>query len=241
MVEDLKKFYESKDLDGSDTIPETPSTHGYVEAKRAKTPSQKRLLLNEELNRVQRETTDLFRLMDEAKAREGEPETPERLQKLAELVGRFRIAIKKTVKVYLMEPLLGPEGAPLAEFAMKELAKDETRADRQMEILRKHVDMVKQYYPGIELKEIISLDPENTTDPQNPATKRVAVVLGIGAEEFNAIVLAENTRRMHEAKLKQLKSDIEDIDKKEQDRLDRLDTQNRLERAREEGNPFVMH
>lgn len=196
---DLKKFYEveAKELDAGDTEPTLPPSRAQREASKKKEPPQLKVIrLSDEQARFDLQTRELVKLMDDAKIKDGEsPDSPSRLEALGALIKQFYKAAR-IVSVKLLEPLLDAEGEPLRKFAMKEL--DPEKADRQMERLRQDVELASKYFPGVRLEEIRSADD-----------KRVAVVYGVDAEAFNAVVAAERARMLREKKSADMTAEID--------------------------------
>lgn len=196
---DLKDYYEeqSKELDAGDNTPPPLATAAYKEAGKKKDPVQRKELLGQELQRVEKQSKELVQLMDAAKSGV--------LDALAMLVEHFREPARN-VRVKLLEPLLNAEGKHLQLFAMKELSEDPAAAERQRERLRDNFIIAKQYFRDIEFREIDTAD-----------NKKVVVIVGVDAEEFNAVVKAEKFRLQLEKRTEQINADIERTQKEIED------------------------
>jgi len=214
---DLKEYYEqeSKELDAGDNAPPAIPSAAYKEAAKKKDPAQRIVLLGQELQRVEKEFKNLVQLMDAAKS--GVTEA------LITLIDAFREPAR-IVRVKLLEPLLDKQGNPLQQFGMKELSDDPAKAESQRTRLKEDFALVRQYFRNIELREIDSHD-----------NKKIVVIIGLDAEEFNAVVKAEKTRRNMEAKTMQINADMEKAHKEIE--------ANRKQRAsleESEGKPPIM-
>ena len=199
---DLKEYYEqeSKELDAGDKAPPPMASNAYKEAAKKKDPAQRKELLGQELQRVEKQTKELVQLMDAAKSGV--------IDALSMLVDAFREPAK-IVKVKLLEPLLNKEGKHLNAFGMKELSDDPAKAEHQRSRLRDDFIIAKQYFKDIEFREIDTAD-----------NKKVVVIVGVDAEEFNAVVKAEKTRLQLEARTEQINAEMEKAQKEiEQARL----------------------
>lgn len=184
MDKDIRAYYSTSAGEiETDTPPPLPA-RGLKVATQKKDPVQRLLTLNQEQRQVQEDTQKLSKLMEDAKA-----DVPGALETL---VDAFR-KVAKTVRVKLLEPLLDGEGNALKQFGMKELSSDPAKAEKQLATLKEHMELAKQYFPKLEMKEITSADD-----------KKIIVVLGADAEEFNAVVAAEK----HMRQLRQKESTI---------------------------------
>lgn len=196
-MEDLKSFYQKppKELDAGEAEPEIPSSSWDV-AQSEKQPVKKKRLLEKQQALIRKQIESLDKKINPARLSEGE--TPEREAALAALIEYFRRAAN-VVKVRLVEPLYDHQGNALKEFAMKRLSPDPEVAEKQREALHAHMEIASRFFPQIELRYITSKDNET-----------VAVVIGVGAEEFNAVVMAEKTRQAYRAREAQIAKDIKD-------------------------------
>lgn len=225
---DLKEYYEleSKELDAGDKAPPPLASSAYREASKKKDPFQRKELLGQELQRVEKQTKELVQMMDAAKSGV--------IEALIFLVDAFREPAK-IVKVKLLEPIKDKDGKELMRFGMKELSEDPQKAERQREKLREHFSIARQFFKDIELREIDSAD-----------NKRVVIIVGVDAEEFNAVVKAEKTRLQLEDKAVKINADMEKAQKEieeakmKQDSLDRS-AASKVAAAKGAESPLVLH
>lgn len=198
---DLKKFYEME-AGELDTGEEKPAPlHGVAAAQGKPGPARRKELLEQQLVHVQKQSDDLSNLMERAKLKEGEaPDTPGRLEALGELIQQF-YKLTRNVKVKLKDALMDPNDPTkeLEKFAMKTLSSDKETGDAQKAILESYMKIAEKFFPNIKMDEIETADKP---------PKRVVVVLGLEAEEFNAIVMAEKSRVQYEASMAQINKDI---------------------------------
>lgn len=192
---DLKAYYEeeSKELNADDKSPPAIGSRAYAAASNKKDPVQRKELLGQELNRVEKQAKELVQLMDTAKSGV--------IDALAQLVDAFREPAR-IVKVKLLEPILNKEGKHLPAFGMKELSDDPAKAEKQREQLRDNFIIAKQYFKDIEFREIDTAD-----------NKKVIVIVGADAEEFNAVVKAEKFKQQLDKRTEQINKDIEQSQK----------------------------
>lgn len=188
---DLKEYYEeqSKELDAGDKVPPPLASAAYKEASKKKDPLQRRELLGQELQRVEKQSKELVQLMDAAKSGV--------VDALSMLVEAFREPARQ-VRVKLLEPILNKDGKHMPVFGMKELSEDPAVAERQREKLRENFSIARQYFRDIELREVDTAD-----------NKKIVVIVGVDAEEFNAVVKAERVRIQLEKRTEQINADIE--------------------------------
>ncbi len=192
---DLKEYFEeqSKELDAGDEAPPPLASAAYNAASKKKDPARRKESLGLELQRVEKQTRELVELMDAAKSGV--------VDALTTLVDSFRESAR-IVRVKLIEPILNKEGQHMLVFGMKELAEDPAVAQRQRERLRENFGLASQYFKDIELREIDTAD-----------NKKVVVIVGVDAEEFNAVVKAEKVKLQLEARTEKIHKDIEQVEK----------------------------
>lgn len=194
---ELREYYEqsAKSLDEGNTVPSEPYPRAFDAASKEKNPKQRLKQLQKLQQHMEIDRKQLTDLMDKASVKDAEQaDSPARLQALAELLAEFPQKIASVIKFKLHTPLLDKDGRTVREVAMKRLDDENpAHAQAQYRILEDQCKLVQKYYPDVEIRLINDKD-----------NKPIAVVLGVDAEEFNAIVQAEKTL----AKLKQREANI---------------------------------
>ena len=202
-MEDLKKFYDvvAGELDAGKE-PEQLSSAGLEHAKKKKPGTvQRKEQLENQLTLLQKDSKELIELSDKARVTNEDVDPVVRgdaLQALIKLYYKFA----DRVRVKLTEPLLDEEGNALKQFAMKRL--DPEKADAQWSRLEKDLELAHKYYPDLKLESFFTGD--------DPPIK-VALVRGIEAEEFNAVVMAERARQQFEMREAEIRAAIAAADK----------------------------
>ena len=200
---ELKEYYEqaAKSLDDGDTTPAEVYPRAFNAATKEQSPRQRLKQLQQLSHNLEADRRQLSDLMDKASVKEGEAaDSPIRLQALAELLAEFPQKIANLVKFKLTDPLLDKQGNKVKEVAMKKLdAQNPEHAAAQFRILEEQFEKVQKYNPDIELRLIH--DKDNSP---------IAVVIGINAEEFNALVTAEKTLEKFRQREAQITKEVAD-------------------------------
>lgn len=230
-MEDLKKFYEINAADIGEESPAVIEPAGSLDmAKSTKSPVRRKERLEKQLQVLQ-EHTEMKKVIEltngarvDATATEDSPNhinSPVRLEALTKLVKEyFRVVLKSKL---LVDPERDGYLFGLNEVAMKRLSSDDAEREKQVAGLEKNLALAKKYFPGIELRQI-----ETTDEPP----QKVAVFLGVSAEEFNAAVMAEKLRVLYEQREAEIRAGIKEAEMAARDaREERL--------AAQENNPKI--
>lgn len=185
---ELKHFYEQEAGElNTDAKPASLPSHGFRVANSQSDPVRRLMQLSREHKRVDDDRKELEHLLTVAKGDDADAKD----SAIGRIIEKFGKVAKK-LKVFFSEPITDSQGNAVGKVAMKVIT-----SDAQLEKLKQHVEVAKMYFP--ELEFLVTKDVKN---------RDVAIVIGVDAIEFNAVIAAEKAKKAMEDRIARLDDDM---------------------------------